>query len=340
MGLKPLTQTTTAKQDFVNAGSAPTKAPVNKIKALSDPSGRYVKILLFGDYGSGKTYAIVKLLLEGLVVLVITTDIGGDGLATVVAELNRLGRPELKDNIVHVVLPTQEDVAAFFKDPDQYWEPGLRGAQSIWDAGIDVLVWDGFTGYQQFQLADYIESNDPSILTRDGEVDGQKYWGAIRRETGRYLNKYLGLHNRKNGQLWHKLMTCLDSATLTDAQSANVAATSDAVEKRRKQTVKEAVGPFIQGSAAKLIGPAFDLVIYAHTKTALVDGKQTQQFTYQTMKSDKMKVKNRGVDLSSLLIDDKKVILRADMGEVWRQAIRQLDIPAKQMTGPKEEEAA
>lgn len=333
MALKSITQTNTAKSNFINnTGTAPIKRPIQKIKALSDPSGRYVKILLFGDYGTGKTFAIVDLLVAGLVVLVVTTDIGGDGLATVVAELNKRGLQHLKDNIVHVVLPTQEDVTAFFRNPNDYWEPGLRGAETIWDAGIDVLVWDGFTGYQQIQLADYVEENDQSIWTNDGKLDGQKYWGAIRRETARALNKFLAQHNNKTGQLWHKLMTCLDTSALTDQQAAAIAATEDDKEKRKKQAVKEAVGPFVQGSAAKLIGPAFDLVVLTNVKVKIVDGLPVSEYSYRTMKSEKAKVKARGVDLSMLTIDPAKATLRADMGVVWREAVKQLDIPAKTQT--------
>lgn len=321
-----------AKTNFVNA-TAGVVANVAKVKpklsTLDDPTDNYGKILLFGDYGSGKTFAIVGLLLEGLTVLVITTDIGGDGLASVRAELNRIGRQDLKKKIISIVLETHNDVVGFFKDPDSYWSDGVGGVDSIWDAGIDLVFFDGFTGYQMLQLYDDIEATDTGILNNDGSVDTQRFWGSMKRETGRALNRFLGFHNRKTGQKFHKMMTCLDTSTMTDAQALSATSTGDAAEKRKRMSVKESIGPFVQGSAAKLIGPAFDLVIYTNAKTVLEGEKQVARFTYQTMRNDKLRVKSRGVNLDSLIIDPKKLILRADMQEVWRSMCRDLDIVSK-----------
>src|SRR5262249_36594749 len=85
-----------------------TKKKRPQVKKRSDTSSRYIKIGLYGGAGMGKTYGIVDLVERfGLKVLIVSTDVGGDGLSTVTAELQARGRGDLADtHVFHITLST------------------------------------------------------------------------------------------------------------------------------------------------------------------------------------------------------------------------------------------
>src|SRR5512139_1676099 len=85
-----------------SAGKTPSSKGVRVRTLGEDP--RAFKAMLYGRGGTGKTYAMVPLLLDGLKIFVLTTDIGGDGLATVEAELRYMGRTDLLRNVREVTL--------------------------------------------------------------------------------------------------------------------------------------------------------------------------------------------------------------------------------------------
>lgn len=296
-------QPPSAKEAFV--GNAGKKVDVKKkrpqVKRLSDTSSRYIKIGLYGPPGSGKTFGLVPLVVEhGLKVLVISTDVGGDGLSTVVAELNRQGKGNLAEtHVYHITLSTYEEFVEFTEKPELFFP-------EVYDVGIDVLCWDGYSGFQQHQVSEYVDTLD-TIRDREGAVIVQKYWGEIRTASVKTLNKYLYMHNRKDGKLWHKYLTCLVDDR---AKEESLAAAID--EKAKAKLPKEQKVPFVQGSAAKLIEPAFDF--FALTGTRRIadpkdSTKRTLEYIYKVVSSDKQKAKVRGVEFPD--------IIPANMGTVW-----------------------
>lgn len=278
-----------------------TKAKRPQVKKLSDKSSRYIKLGLYGDFGTGKTYSLADLVeRHNLKILVISTDVGGDGLSTVVAELQRRGRADLADtNVFHVILETYEQFVEFTEKPELFFP-------DIYDVDLDMLIWDGFSSFQQYQLSDYVEGLETVYNKDNGAIITNKYWGEIRNSTIKNLNRFLYMHNRKTGKLWHKLVTMLVNDVAKE--ESLLAATT---ETERQKLRKEVKVPYVQGSAAKLIGPAFDFFARTATKRVRDDneGKVTTQFVYYVEPNEKQKAKVRGVQFEP--------IIPGNMGEVW-----------------------
>lgn len=303
MEIKPLAAPAAAvKEAFLGTPvKKETKTKRPQVKKLSDTSSRYIKIGLYGGPGTGKTFSLVDLVEKfNLKILVVSTDVGGDGLSTVTAELVARGRADLADtNVFHITLGTYEQFVEFTEHPELFFP-------EVYETDIDVLVWDGFSGFQQYQVSEYVEGLD-SIYDKEGNVITLKFWGEIKNATIKNLNRFLYMHNKKTGKLWHKLVTLLVD---DKAKEESLAAAVD--EKARQKVPKDVKAPFVQGSAAKLIEPAFDF--FALTTTRRVDdpkneGKKMTQFVYRVEPSEKMKAKVRGVKFEP--------VIPGNMGDVW-----------------------
>src|SRR5262249_14955160 len=155
----------------------------------------FIKICLYGDYGSGKTFALADLAEKhGLKMVVLTTDIGGDGLSTVVAELKDRGRLDLIDtNFIHVTLESYDQVSEFIDKPELY-------IPEIYDFDPDMIVWDGFSNFQKLYVSDAVES-DPEVIDRNGDIITLKYWGKIQSVSTKTLHRFLTKHNPKTGKV-------------------------------------------------------------------------------------------------------------------------------------------
>lgn len=291
-----------AKEKFIV--KAP-KEPKSKIAVhkLSDTTARWVKILSYGHTGSGKTWAIIGFLLSGLKVCVICTDVGGEGLTTVKTALRDIGRQDLEDNLYYLELPDYEDVELFLKEPTKIFP-------DIYDIGLDMMVWDGFTGFQQYQLSEYIgeqeayrgeDSKPVSDARQSGLWLERTDWGQIRNGTIRMLSRFLYLHNKKDGKVWHKYVTCLESGKVKTDQL-----TGDLQK-----------APLIQGAAASMMGPAFDLIVQMNVTEK--DGKT--EYQYKTSGNQKLLAKSRGIKLEP--------VEPADMRVIWNKICDQLGIPKK-----------
>lgn len=295
------------KEAFV--GAAGKKVDLKKkrpqAKKLSDPSGRFIKIGLYGGSGSGKTYGLVDLICKyDQKLFVLSTDFGGDGLSTVVAELKERGLGHLADtNVTGVTLSSYEEVIEFTEKPELY-------CADIYDLGIDFLVWDGFSGFQQYQVSEYVDTLG-TIYDSQGNLNTQKYWGEIKAASSRPFNRFMYMHNKKDGKLWHKYLTMLVD---DKAKEEALAATTNPAD--RAKVPKDQKAPFVQGGAAKLIEPAFDF--FALTTTRSIPdpketGKRTTEFVYKVTASDKQKAKVRGVKFDP--------IIPANMGDVWARLV-------------------
>lgn len=297
--LKPLgslTSPSDTKSEFVKAVSAKPKSEkktkILPFKKLSDPQSQWLKLLLYGHSGSGKTYFIVGLLRAGLKVLVISTDLGGNGLNSVVNALKDSGEKALLENIFNADLSTYEEISDFIDDPEDLFP-------EIYNLDIDMVVWDGFSGYQQVQLADYIGNMTPSKSdanskgVSEARESGLQFetqdWGMVRNGTLRPLNKFLSLHNKKTGKLWNKLVTCLESAPVDD--------------KLTKETYK---GPLVQGAARSLMAPAFDLIFETKVKTVKDAEESRREYSFLCVGHDKLLAKNRGYNVDPVEVGDSQ----------------------------------
>lgn len=283
------------------AGPAPKPRTAKlTVKKLSDPTSGWVKMLSYGHTGTGKTYALVGLLQAGLKILVISTDVGGEGLNTVRNALRESGQMHLADNLLHIELPTYEDVETFLKEPHQIFP-------EIYDTDIDMLVWDGFSGFQQQQLSDYIAELEPlssGDKTSEGREAGLWFertdWGMVRNGTIRNLGRFLSMHNKVTGKKWHKYVTALESGK--------------ASEDKLSGEVQKA--PLIQGSAAALMGPAFDLIFQTRAVKVRDDEGIGRKYLYYTTGHEKLLAKSRGLKLEP--------IEPADMAILWKKITAQL----------------
>lgn len=310
MALKPLTA---AKEEAPAGPRVLTNPKGPRVRKLSEEAATTFKGLLFGPTGSGKTYAVKGLLEHGFKVLVISTDMGGDGLVTVKVALRREGKIHLLANCTSIVLTNYDEVAAFLDRPESIYP-------SIYDEQIDWLVWDGFSSFQQTILSDKIGAMTPE-RTGNKEVSDARDsglqlelqdWGMVKTGTIRNLDKFLKMHNRKTGQVWHKLVTCLEG--LKSIKSGTGAQTTT--------TYVDAKEPMLQGSAAKLIGPAFDLILNTRI-AATKDEESPRTFTYVCAGHDTLAgAKTRGLVLNP--------VEPGDFYLLWEKIAEQLAISATQ----------
>ncbi len=273
MAIKPAVVT---KEDFVQKTGAKTltlpKSP--RVKKLSEEQATTFKAMLFGRTGSGKTYAIKGLLEHGFTVCVISTDMGGDGLVTVKTALRREGKTHLLDRCTSIVLTTFKEVEAFLASPEDFYP-------DIYTDGVEWLVWDGFSSFQQTLLSDAIGQQTPERAggkeISDARESGLQLelqdWGQIKAGTVRNLDKFLKLYNRKTGEVFHKLVTCLEGMKSIRSGSGINTVT----------TYTDTREPMIQGAAVKLMGPAFDIIL--NTRSVTSKEEDTPTFKYYTDKT-------------------------------------------------------
>jgi hypothetical protein len=295
------------------AGMPTLKRPVSGFKRLSDQTGRWIKILSFGHTGTGKTFFINGLLEAGAKVLVISTDLGGSGLAAVYNHLQNNGLAHLGDNLYHKDFPDYEELEEFLKKPEKQFP-------DIYDIGITWAVWDGFSGFQQVNLQEYVlsmQSQTKADKVSDGRAAGlwaeQQDWGMIRTGTVRNLNRFLNLHNRKDGLAWHKYVTALEAKPKEDALTS--------------QTLR---APLVQGAAGSLMAPAFDIIFECKVQSKGSGDDAERRYTYNCIGNTGLLAKSRGYNLSA--------VEEGNPLGFWNKIATQLGGPAKVEIQPEEEE--
>lgn len=319
-------------------GAAPKAVPVTGKKKrvifrrLSDAKGRWVKILMYGQSGTGKTDAIRGFLKAGLKVLVISTDLGGDGLSTVYNNLQEEGLLSLGDNLVHADFPTWDDMADFLNKPESYDLSDL-GFKDIYAFDPDIIVWEGFSGFQLYQLDSKVLDMAPnrkegktnvSEQREAGLVAEQTDWGAIKRGTIDAIGDFMKLHNHFTGKAWHKYMTCLESEP------------DDKNPKRR---------PLLQGAAGKLLEAMFDIIIEAKRKEVAGSepGKPKIVYSYNCVGHDGLCAKSRGYKLDAVETPDMLKLWTkiktqiGDGGSVEKQTVTEVQVPTSKESDAREQ---
>lgn len=293
---------------------------------LCDAQGQWLKLLFYGESGTGKTRVIRDLLILGFRVVVVSTDFGGSGLSTVRNELKDMGLSHLGKNLIHADFPTFTDLEDFLAHPEQY-SFEKYGFKNIYEFDPDWLCWEGLSGYQLHQLDSYI-SEMPALRSdkkdsgkgvsaqrEAGLVLEQSDWGAVKRGTLTPLGDFLALHNFYTGKAWHKYVTCHES---------------EPTDKNPKWR------PLLQGAAGKILENAFDIIIETEKKVAppLKAGEPARTiFTYECLGNDTLVAKSRGFNLAP--------VEEADFQKLWKKIAKYLDaaptVPIKSVTESLEE---
>jgi hypothetical protein len=274
-----------------------TKAP----KSLADEEIDYFKILMYGHSGTGKTLTVKDLLLSGLEVLVLSTDTGGHGLLSVSQALKELGRAELLRNCKFYEFTNYDEVEDFVFNPKSFY-PEIFTSHDF-----DVVFWDGFSNFQMSHIDDKVMSLTPSI-TNAGEArdaglwSNQQDWGQIKKATLKVHNKFLQLKNQETGKEWHKIVTSIENKAKED-----------------KLTGEIQVAPLLQGAAASLIEPAYDLIFRTRSKKVTEGTEKKHKFLYELKGTEKILAKTRGLVLPS--------VMDADFGKLWTDICTQRGVP-------------
>lgn len=286
---KPLTAITKETNFVAKAGTGkvlPTPRR-NRVRKGSDSENYGINIMLFGPVGSGKTRALVGLLKKGLKVLCLISDIGNNGIITVKLALKQEGLSHLLDNLTFIALNGHKEVSEFLDEPAAFWP-------EIYDEGIDVLFWDGFSSYQGTDLMEYVGgmiedgnvgSREVSELRSEGVRFELSDYKVVRDVTIRVAKEFCRLNNKKTGQIWHHIMTCHEA--IKSSQNG-------------KSGFSDTAQPFLTGSGGVYLMGAFDLVI----KTQAVGDEKTREFEYVITGNKNLVAKNRGFSLPPVMEGD------------------------------------
>lgn len=275
--------------------------------------GIYVKLLLFGPWGSGKTFSIGDLLCLGYTVYVLCTDLGGEGLNSVRTELRRRKKEALLENLFFIELDNFRDTMNFLEAPERYDPEFYTRAEDV------VLFWDGFSNFQAQHLMEYIGENVAAENARELRTEGYQLeiidWNAVRNATMRALNNFFRLHGPSRA--WHKVVTCQEAVRQKLKPGARIGDQPVVVDERR---------PMLAGQAGLLAGAGFDLIVETRVrnKQQRDEDDAPREYVYITEGSDLLYAKKRGFELPS--------VMPANMAELWTAVTRQLGIPL-----PKEE---
>lgn len=298
--------TTGTVQQAKTALTAPTVpkkivAPKYKVSSGIEPGLESINVLIFGNWGSGKTYTIRGLLELGLKVLYVNTDFGAGGLRAITIPLRQEGKEHLLENLRHIpTFDLLDDFSAFMAKPEQIFP-------EIYEWDPDVIFWDGLHGFQQILIAQEITGLDTKDGTRDirddYSVDG-KEWQLVRNATINGVHSFLKLNNRRTGKVWHHIVTCQE-----DIRNAKNEIGSAVNHVGVEQKV-----PLIQGSAQQIIAGAFDLII--RTKK---DREGTHKYVISGQ-GNSLRTKKRGFNLPDEL--------PADFSSLWKTLMEQEGLTA------------
>lgn len=252
-----------------------------RIRTL-DEKPKYVKIAVFGTWGSGKTMTVAQIARLGYRVFVLSTDIGGSGLTTVYNAL--ADAPGLRRNVVELEISDYDTLRNFLDRPDRFY-PQI--------SSCDFLVWDGFSSYQHLLVGEWVAALNPG--TGDpARVQGLKLeiqdWNIVRNATLRDLHDFLTLTEA------HKLVTFQEGYRPKPVD-----------EKGKKTVMAETKMPLLQGVAQFIAGAGFDLIV--HTRVVRDPIRRRQIYYYDLAGHENLAAKQRGYNLPAEM--------EADFAALW-----------------------
>lgn len=251
-------------------------------KIFSNIKVHQLNVMLVGPLASGKTLAVVALLKHGLKVLHINTDLGTTGLMTVRNKLAKEDLSNLESNLVTLDIDTYEEMWQFLENPESFFP-------DIYKFGFDVLFWDGFANYHHSHIGNKVADMIPE---RKGEVSEQREsglqmevqdWGMIKSATLKSLDKFFRLHNKVDGKVWHKIVTCQPKYFQRKPKPGE------------KGEYVETIQVNLSGASQIIMGAAFDLIIYCKIQKSLTTDKV--EYKYITSANGDNCCKNREFDL-------------------------------------------
>lgn len=287
-----------------------TRAPRNTrlvVRSADRYAGAYIKLLLFGPWGTGKTFSIADLLELGYTVYALCTDFGGEGLNSVRTELRRRGKEDLLAKLLFVELDNFRDTMSFLETPERFDPEFYTRSSDV------VLFWDGFSNFQAQHLMEYIGENVAADNARELRMEGYQLeiidWNAVRNATMRALNNFFRLHGPDRA--WHKVVTCQEAVRQKMKPGARIGDQSVVVDERR---------PMLSGQAGLLAGAGFDLIVETRVRNRQQKDEDDapREYVYVTEGSDLLYAKKRGFELPS--------VMPANMADLWTSVARQLGI--------------
>ena len=265
------------------------------------------KLMVFGDVGSGKTYAFADLVTSGERLLVVTTEEGGGGMITLANELARRGNGELyRTNVFVVTLYEYKSVLEAFKmvtnketgkkEPALYkYYPELR------EFAPTVLVWEGFTNFQTALADEEILGNDEmKIDAADGGRHG--YWGELLKISRRILQDFQSCSDPDHP--WDHVMTVHDAEDWEYVDN--------------KKTKFLGLKPAVMGQAQKNLERAHDVILHLMKVEKKGPSGSSVNYLYEATKT-------RGHELPLGTFP-------ADMKMVWAEMGRTLEATKKEET--------
>ena len=287
-----------AAQKFISGGVKTISAPRAKARKYADEEQEtYLKILFFGPIGSGKSWVTKGLLELGFKVLVVTTDIGGNGLNSIITPMRRAGTWDaVKNNLREISLNGYEEIKSFFKEPETF-----EGLEDLYDWDPDFIFWDGISSWQSVDISEYIGDMVPDQKSgvSDAREAGLQFsiqdWGQVTSATVRGMDDFCSMRNKKTGRLWNKIGTCHELIR-PRGQGAG-GGFVDAKE------------PLLQGRGGKLVLGAFDIVARTYLKVDTLDTTK-RSFVYQFQSDQNLVAKVRGFDLPPETEADPKKLFK------------------------------
>jgi hypothetical protein len=251
------------------------------------------KIGLVGEAGTGKTHFLLGPILAGKNVFVMSTDLGGNGLATIEGALRELGEEERFEKQVRG--------ADFSKvSAVMGYLAGKYDDQILADGWIPhVECWDGFSTFNVVTVDRAVYN--PDDVSKDARF---VHWGNVARNTLHPAEMFFA---RKIGDyLPHKIITFAEKTR---------------EEKDKKTGVEtEKVEAYIQGGAKDVVKLGFDLMMHLFSKEVAEKDpadpsgnkkRRVTKFYYRTGGASlKYPVKNRS-------FKELPELMEADPAKVW-----------------------
>jgi hypothetical protein len=300
--------TAPAAKPAPSAGVAVRSNPKIILRRLSSAENKGLKIMAFGQPGSGKSYTAKALLELGLKIFFLTTDIGGSGLSAIEIPVREEGNAHLLENAYEVQLPDYQTVEKFLKDPQKFL---LENCDfNLYEFNPDILFWDGFSTFQQIDVQEFIgnmqfQGKKASAQRESGLQMDQTDWGNIRNATVRCIDRFCALHDASRGKIWHKFVTSHENIK---SQS-----TADG-----KSVLAETREPALQGAGANFAKGCFDLVMRTKVvvrSTGVPKDEDPRRFEYVVHGNENLASKVRGFKLPP--------VVPGDMGALFTELLRQ-----------------
>jgi hypothetical protein len=314
MALKPLTAASTEKieKNFAHVTGKVLPTPKrDRVKNGEDPEAYGLNFMIFGPWGSGKTYTAEGLIRHGFKILFVNTDIGSNGTIAVKMALKNKGLAHLSSQYKIITLSGFKEIEEFITEPAVYFP-------DFYEWSPDFIFWDGFGYAQQTDIMQKagemiveqqdIDNENSSKQREVSEMRGEgiKFtladYQVLRNLTVRVVKGFCGIHNKKTGKMIHKIFTVQESmkSKKKDGDSGPTSELVDSFE------------PMLTGAGGVLTCGAFDLIIRTDK-----NGDGTA-YTYTIEEGKKAKTKKRGFNLPRTM--------PADFYEVWKIVANDLDI--------------